>query len=92
MTTTLDRLSAILVKDYKIAPEALTMNAPLEALGIDSLGMAELLFYLEDEFNITLPQEPSSLITLGDVVNYIDALTPATQDNAANNAVATIPT
>lgn len=74
MTTTLVRLSAILVKDYMIPPESLKLDAPLEALGIDSLGMAELLFHLEDEFKISLTQESVTLQTVGDVVSYIDTL------------------
>jgi len=55
MTTTFERLRAILIKDYQLAPESLTFDAPLEALGIDSLGVAELLFNIEDEFKVTLP-------------------------------------
>ena len=74
MKTTIERLNAILVKDYMVAPESLELNAPLEALGIDSLGMAELLFHLEDEFKISLSQESAPLQTIGDVVSYIDTL------------------
>ena len=77
MTTTLERLSAILVKDYMIPPESLKLDAPLEALGIDSLGMAELLFHLEDEFKISLTKESEALQTVGDVVSYIDTLLTA---------------
>ena len=77
MTTTLDTLRAILVRDYKLAPETLTPDAPLESLGIDSLGVAELLFNVEDEFHITLPPEPVQLPTLGDVVGFIDGLVAA---------------
>ena len=75
--TTLERLRAILVRDYKLAPEALAPDAPLESLGIDSLGVAELLFNVEDEFGITLPPEPVQLPTIGDVVDYIDRLVVA---------------
>lgn len=75
--TTLERLRAILVRDYKLAPEALVPEAPLESLGIDSLGVAELLFNVEDEFGITLPPEPVQLPTIGDVVAYIDGLVVA---------------
>lgn len=74
MTTTYERLQAILIKDYRLAPEALVFDAPLEALGIDSLATAELLFYVEDEFAITLPPEAVELTTLGDVVVFIDNL------------------
>ena len=74
MTTTFDRLCAILQKDYKLAPDQLTADAPLEALGIDSLGVAELLFNVEDEFKVSLPPEPVQLLTIGDVAQFIDRL------------------
>lgn len=74
MTTTFERLSAILTKDYKLAPERLTLDAPLEGLGIDSLGSVELLWNIEDAFEIKLPAEPVELTTLGDVVRYVDEL------------------
>jgi len=75
--TTLERLQAILVRDYRLAPETLVAEAPLESLGIDSLGVAELLFNVEDEFGIALPAEPVQLPTLADVVRYIDELVAA---------------
>lgn len=83
MTTTLDTLRAILIRDYKLAPEALTLDAPLESLGIDSLGVAELLFNIEDEFHIRLPPEPVQLPTLGDVVGFIDGLVAAQRGGGA---------
>ena len=87
MTTTLERLRAILVRDYRLDPEALVPEAPLEGLGIDSLVVAELLFNVEDEFSIALPPEPVQLPTLGDVVRYIDQLV-AEQRGAAGEASA----
>lgn len=77
MMTTYEQLCAILVRDYKLSPESLTQDAALEGLGIDSLGIAELLFNVEDEFKVTLPQEPVPLETVGDVVAYIDGLIAA---------------
>ena len=71
---TLERLRAILVKDYQLAPEAVTAEAALESLGMDSLGVAELLFNIEDEFKVTLPREPVTLASVGDVVAFIDGL------------------
>lgn len=84
--TTLERLRAILVRDYKLDAARLTPDAPLEGLGIDSLGVAELLFNVEDEFKISLPPEPVQLPTLGDVARYIDELLVA-QHGAASGAV-----
>ncbi|MGZ8255110.1 MAG: acyl carrier protein [Burkholderiaceae bacterium] len=74
MTSTFERLSAILMKDYKLSPDRLTLDAPLEALGIDSLGTVELLWSIEDAFKIKLPSDPVNLPTLGDVVSFIDDL------------------
>ena len=74
MNTTLDILREILARDYSLAPDALRAEVPLASLGIDSLGVAELLFNIEDRFGITLPAEPVALLTLGDVVAFIDGL------------------
>lgn len=84
---TLQRLREILVKDYQLAPDAVTPDAPLEGLGIDSLGVAELLFNIEDEFKVTLPREAVALATVGDVVAFIDGLV-AEQQAGANASVA----
>ena len=91
MTTTLERLRALLVKDYRLAPESLTPDAPLDALGIDSLGVAELLFNIEDEFKLTLPPDPVQLTSVGDVVRYIDDLFAAQHGDGAGPAVAVRP-
>ena len=74
MTTTFERLSAILMKDYKLQSDRLSVDAPLESLGIDSLGTVELLWNIEDAFQIKLPPDPVELPTLGDVVRYVDEL------------------
>ena len=79
MTTTADLLRDILVRDYKLDAANLTTATPLEELGIDSLGLAELLFTIEDEFGISMtsvnatgPEAPR-LSTVGDVINAVDA-------------------
>ena len=71
MTTTA-RIIAILVKDFKVAPDQLSPHARLEDIGIDSIGVAELLFDIEDEFHLKLPDVPQDLATFGDVVRYVD--------------------
>ena len=74
MTDTFERMSAILIKDYKLSADQLTPEAPLEGLGIDSLGTVELLWSIEDVFKIKVPTEPVPLATLGDVAIYVDQL------------------
>lgn len=82
MTTTLDRLCTILAKDYKLERDQLTPETALESLGIDSLGVADLLFNVEDEFRVTLPPEPVQLVTIGDVSGFIDGLVAAQHPSA----------
>ena len=72
--TTLERLQKIIVKDFELKPEDLKANASLESLGIDSMSTIDLLFSIEDEFNIQVSREPVELKMIQDVVDYIDRL------------------
>jgi acyl carrier protein len=72
--TTLERLSRILVRRYKLDPARLMPDQPLGSLGIDSLGMIEMLFFIEEEFGVQLPSEGITLGTLTEAAKYIDEL------------------
>lgn len=72
--TTADNIRALLVKDYKLEPHQITDEALLVDLGIDSIGMAELIFSMEDEFGIIIPTTAVLLTSFGDVVTFIDRL------------------
>lgn len=76
--TTLERLRALLMRDFALKAEALDPEATLESLDIDSLRMIEILFCVEDEFAIAIPAEhaelKSRLKTLGDLARYIEDL------------------
>jgi acyl carrier protein len=78
MTTTFERLQALLHKDFGIPPEKLQRDARLEDLEIDSLRMIEIVFSVEEVFGITVPAEQAELksriATFGDLVDYIDSL------------------
>lgn len=73
MVTTFEWLRTTLAQDYNLEPAALTPDASLETLGLDSLAVAELLFAVEDKFKITVPAEPPPLKTLSDVFQFVDA-------------------
>ncbi|MGH8295524.1 MAG: acyl carrier protein [Steroidobacteraceae bacterium] len=98
--TTLERLSRILAQRYKLDPARLTPDQPLGSLGIDSLGMVEMLFFIEEEFGVHLPSEGVAFGTLREAATYIDeliatqhpALQPACeQPVSAQTAVSTDP-
>ena len=73
--TTLHTLQDILVRDYSLRREQVAPEAVLIALGLDSLSVLELMFKIEDRFQLKITGDtPTDLITVSDVVAYIDGL------------------
>jgi acyl carrier protein len=77
MTPTFEGLRNIIAKDYRLSPEALTPETSLEDIEIDSLGLIELIFVLEDEFRVKAPDARREFATLGEVAAFIDELIAA---------------
>jgi len=73
-TTTFETMKRIIVKDYELAPERLTPDTPLADIDLDSLAITELIFALEDEFNVVAKTNGQGMQTLGDIAVYIDQL------------------
>jgi acyl carrier protein len=84
--TTLERLQAMLARDFDLEPAVLAEAATLESLDIDSLRLIEILFSIEDAFGITVSAEQSEIRsrvrTLGDLAGYIDELVAAKAEPA----------
>ncbi len=80
--STFEGLREIIARDYALAPEALSHDTVLKDLEIDSLGLIELIFTLEDRFNVTAADTPQEFLTLGDVSAYIDRLIAERDDGA----------
>jgi acyl carrier protein len=75
--STLERLQDILVREHKLSRDQLLPDAQLSSLGIDSLGVIELMFQIEDTFGIKLPDDNTTqFTTIDDVVKYIDQIPP----------------
>jgi len=73
-TTTFETMKRIIVKDYELAPERLTPDTPLAEIDLDSLAITELIFALEDEFNVVAKSNGQGMQTLGDIAVYVDQL------------------
>lgn len=59
----------------KSQPEAISRDMPLKELGIDSLGAITILYELEDQFNIEVPNEVfDSLKVVNDIVVLLEQL------------------
>ena len=91
--TSYEGLCEILARDYQLAPENLTPATPLKELEIDSLGVIELIFAIEEKFDVTANDADADPVqdfkTLGDVAAYIDRL--IAQRDAPASPVASAP-
>ena len=87
MTTTFDAMKRILVKDFELAPERLTPDAPLADIELDSLAVTEVIFALEDEFGVTAETNGQGMQTLGDIASHIDQLIAARGTSAARTGL-----
>lgn len=88
-------LCEILAKDYQLSPEQMLPETRLADLEIDSLGVIELIFAIEEKFNVTATDADSNsardFATLQDVSNYIDRLI-AQRDAPATPSATAAPT
>lgn len=71
--STIETLRNILVETMDVDAEAVTEDATLDDLGIDSLDMTEIMCEIEDVFNIDFG-EPEGLETVGQMVAHIEGL------------------
>ena len=51
----LQQVSAILAEQAMIEPQDVTPDSTLEELGIDSMGIVEVIFAIEETFDIAVP-------------------------------------
>jgi len=71
----LEKVADIIVEIGQCTIKDVTPEAELQALGIDSLKAINVLFELEEEFDIDIPNEViSSIVTVKDILDKIDEL------------------
>lgn len=76
-----DRVIAILAEQAMLEPSDVTLASSLEDLGVDSLGLVESIFAIEEAFDITVPfnaNEPTTgdfdISTVGAIVQGVQRL------------------
>lgn len=69
-----DKLKDIIVEQLSVEEDAVTLTANIQDdLGADSLDVVDLITTIEDEFDISIPDEAVEEIkTVGDIVSYIE--------------------
>ena len=72
-----ETIKSLLVSELNIDADLITPDAEmLTTLGLNSLELADLIVMCEERFGIVFEDEDlASLITIGDVVAYIEART-----------------
>jgi len=68
-------LADIAIKEFQCDPEKIKEDASIKDLGIDSLGLLEFIFRIEEVFAIRVANEDAEKIqTLTDIANLVDRL------------------
>ncbi len=70
---TIDTVKEVLSENLDIDADQITEDATMEALGIDSLDMMELICDLEEKCEVEFG-EPEGIETIGQLVAHIDSL------------------
>jgi len=72
---TLETIKQHAAQEFEVKTEDIDVDAPFDQIGIDSLGLVEFIFELEDLFNVRVDASKSEgLKTLRDLARHIDEL------------------
>lgn len=81
MSSVQDRVIAIIAEQAVLEPSDVTVDSTLEDLGIDSLGLVESIFAIEEAFDISIPfnanepeQSDFDISSVGSIVGGIERL------------------
>lgn len=70
-------LTDIAIKEFHCDPEKIREDASIKDLGIDSLGLLEFIFRIEEVFAVRIGNEDAEKIrTLDDIADLVDRLRP----------------
>ena len=74
-----EKMKEVIASVLNVDPEEIRMETTFtEDLGADSLDVVDLITTIEDEFDLSIPDEAVEEIkTVGDIVNYIEKNTDA---------------
>ncbi|HTM47450.1 MAG TPA: phosphopantetheine-binding protein [Bryobacteraceae bacterium] len=57
-----ERVLSVIAATQRISPEKVTIDSSFQELGIDSMDGINILFALENEFDVTIPDEQAKQI------------------------------
>jgi len=69
-----ERIISVIAKVHQYPADMITACSSLEELGVDSLDSVNILFALEEEFNVSIPDEGKKLRTVQEIVDGLEQL------------------
>lgn len=72
--STLTTVQRVMAGELDLAIPELQPDRPLQELGVDSLGIIEVMFKLEDEFDIRMGDERVPIGTVREIADIVDRL------------------
>ncbi len=74
MSEVLEKVAKIISEQLDVSEDDVVLSASfVDDLGADSLDQVELIMAIEEEFDISIPDEDAEkIVTVQDAVNYID--------------------
>ena len=72
-------LSEQLVEKFDVDAEKISAGSNLSDLGLDSLSIVELVFDVEDEYDIEISEEDANFASLGQAAELVEKLVKAKQ-------------
>ena len=83
--TIADRVISVIARVRKIPPEEISLDGTFVELGIDSLGTIDLLFELEEEFDIEIPDDDAlQMETIAEVVSSLEEFLASSEQGAGD--------
>ena len=80
-----DRVLEILTNHGQLAREDISMSSTLESLGIDSVGVVEVIFAIEEEFDINIPYNANETLSkrldFSNVLSIVELVSELVRDN-----------
>lgn len=81
-----ERVRAVVAKSRRRPVEEISIDATFEELGIDSLDGLNLLFEIESEFDVSIPDEEARIIhTVRQMVEGVERITSQPQSVAVSH-------
>ena len=71
--TTAQRVIRVIAKNKKVPPEQLSPETKFEEMTVDSLDALNMIFSLEEEFDISIPNDQAAKMkSVGDAIDGVE--------------------